>query len=216
MIIPISCSKQAYQFFEDHISELETSEGMINVSLAIAMHSFDDLDCQEVWQKIDQLSKKIAYRANGKNLESKIAHLHQVLFVDEGFVALPNRQASHLLDSFLSMVIELKVGTPELVGLIYKVVAESIGLTAEPVLWNDRLYVRVHDGHGWLLVDLCNRGRTITPDRCTIADLEALPNRDCIRRMLFRNMSLLEICGRHQDHAAMEELHSALETAQAG
>lgn len=210
MLIPSSCSQKAFELFEDQVDVIDSNQGMVNASLAIAMHSFDDLDCREVWQKINQLSAKIAQRSRGKNLEAKIAHLHQVLFVEEGFVALPKRQASHLLDSFLSMVMELKVGMPELIGLIYKVVAEMNGITAEPALLDDRLYIRVYDGHGWLLVDLCNRGRTVDPVGKDVIKLDTLSHKDWIGRMLFRNMSLLETSGRHQDHAAMEELHSVL------
>lgn len=213
MLIPNSCSKAAFQLFENQIELLDSSHGMVNASLAIAMHSFDDLDCREVWQKINRLSGKISSRVNGVSLEAKVAHLHQVLFFEEGFVALPNRQASHLLDSFLPMVIELKVGTPELVGLIYKVVAEMNGISCEPVLINDRLFIRVHDGHGWLLVDLCNKGRMVDSQDLRAIEIESLTHRDWMRRMLFRNMALLEISGRQQDHAAMEELHYVLESA---
>ena len=215
MLIPSSCSQKAFEFFEDQFDVIDSNQGMVNASLAIAMHSFEDLDCREVWQKINQLSAKIASRSGGQNIEARIAHLHQILFIEEGFVALPKRQASHLLDSFLSMVLELKVGTPELIGLIYKVVAEMNGIVAEPVLYRDRLHLRVYDGHGWLLLDMCNRGQLVDPDGRDVIKLNSLSHREWIGRMLFRNMSLLENSGRHQDHAAMEELHSVLQSIQA-
>lgn len=206
MLVPNSCSHRAYQFFERQIAEIDSTHGLVNASMAIAMHAFEDLDSGQVWQQLDQLVQKIKFRLRGNNPEAFIAHIHDVLFRDELFMALPKKQNLNLLDSFLPTVLELKVGTPEVVGLVYKVVAESVGIIAEPVHLLDRMAIRVYDGHGWLLVDLVNRGRLHKPEGLELVKLPILSNREWILRKLARIMSVLKTAGKLQDYAAMLEL----------
>jgi len=213
MTTTYSCSNAAIRLFEKQTKEIDSNDSVYNAALAIALHSFDDLDFRMIRLKIEQITNKITARVNGKSAKARIAHLHQVLFFEEGYIANVNRQASHLLDSFLPTVIELKVGSPEIIGLIYKVIAAKIGLDVDAVVYDDRMFIRLHDGHGWLLVDLFKQntlhfGTIPTP----IERLPSVPNREWIRRMLLRNMTVLELDGYKEDYAAMEELLALLDT----
>ncbi len=212
MKIPCVCSDASYLFFRRQVRNIEAEEAVVNAGLAIAMNAFDDLDCREVRGHIDELANRITSRVKGKSAEARIAHLHQVLFFEEGYISHVNRQASHLLDLFLPTVLKLKVGSPEIIGLIYQTIAAKIGLKVEAVVYDDRIFIRLHDGHGWLVVDLFKQ--SATNDEETLRECLQQPvlgNSDWIRRMLVRNIDVLERDGHNEDHAAMCELLSVLD-----
>lgn len=231
MVQPNSCFRSAFQLFERQIDELETNAGLVNAAIAIAMHSFDDLTQRSVWKRLQELVDLVQKRCgatklgetknattghstikSGGNIEARIAHFHQVLFFEEGYIAQHNRQASHLLDSFISTVLELKVGSPELIGLLYKVVADNIGLDVDAVEWNDQLYARLHDGHGWLLVDLFRQTTTLDAEvTFSIGELRPMTHRRWVRRMLTWNRERLHNASCLEDFAAMGELLSLLD-----
>lgn len=207
MKIPCVCSHASYLFFRKQVRNVETEEAVVNAGLAIALNVFDDLDCREVLGDLDELANKISSRVKGKSAEARIAHLHQVLFFEEGYISHVNRQASHLLDLFLPTVLKLKVGSSEIIGLIYQTIASKIGLEVEAVVCDDRIFIRLHDGHGWLVVDLFKQAAT--NDKATIQKClqqPVLKNSEWIRRMLTRKIHVLKRDGHNEDHAAMCEL----------
>lgn len=216
MKIPCACSDASFLFFRRQIRNVEANDAVVNAALAIAMNAFDDLDCREVRGQIDELANKIISRVKGKSAEARIAHLHQVLFFEEGYISHVNRQASHLLDLYLPTALELRVGSPEIISLIYQTIATKIGLEVEAVVYDDRIFIRLHDGHGWLVVDLFKQSATINEEtRRMCLQLPALRNQTWIRRMLDRNIFVLKRDDHKEDYAAMCELLTVLEQKEA-
>ncbi len=71
--------------------------------------------------------------------------------------------------------------------------------------------VRVHDGYGWLYLDVCDRGRfveDIPEDSC----MGTMPNADWLERFISQNSEGFELGGQRKEHEWMENLGSLLKS----
>jgi regulator of sirC expression with transglutaminase-like and TPR domain len=151
--------------------------------------------------------------------------LHDVLFEQEGFNGAPQDRYFNPLNSYLPAVFSLKHGLPITLGLVYKAVAERIEIPVEGIGAQGHFLLRVHDGHGWLIVDPYDRGRVLTvAEACQLisravgqpleTDIRHLPpatNKQWLLRVIANLANVFHAMQLDHDLRAMHELHSLVE-----
>ena len=205
---PSHCSQNAFDHFVSALLQLDATEGLFHAASAIAMHAFDDLEWQSVSGRLDHLEQSVRNRLTPETSDSvshRVAHLHQVLFHDEGFGGADRLYALH---NFVPQVMELKEGSPEVLCLIYKVIAERLGLSVEGVRLPHRLVVRVGTDEGAIYVDPHQR-RMLSPSEAqAAASSAAVTHQQWLTRLLGNVQAMFATDDRALDLAAMLELQA--------
>jgi regulator of sirC expression with transglutaminase-like and TPR domain len=160
---PTLCRPQAFHLFKRQLPTLDTTIGLLNAATAIAMHALDDVDPANVAARLESLAQRIRARSTSGSCESRLAHLHDVLFEEESFRG--NRDDYYNpLNSYLPAVLEQRHGIPITLSLVYKVVAEHLDLCVEGVNSPGHFLVRVMTEFGWMLVDPFYGGGVLTDE----------------------------------------------------
>jgi regulator of sirC expression with transglutaminase-like and TPR domain len=223
---PSLCRPEAFQFFKRQLAVLDTTAGLLNAAVGIAMHAMDDADPRNVEQQLHTLGQRVISRVRSRSLQARLAHLHDVLFEEEGFRGNQDDYYNPL-NSYLPSVLEQRRGIPITLSLIYKAVAERIELRVEGVNAPGHFLVRVKTDEGWMIVDPFYGGGILT-DREAFERIEKVTARPVPRtrrylatathpqwlsRMLVNLQHVFAVGDRRHDLAAMGELQSVLDQA---
>lgn len=225
MSAPLYCRPEAYRLFAGSLPELKTTSGLIQAAMSLSLHALDDLDPSFVDDRLNALAHRVAARARPGRLEARLAHLHHVLFEEELFGG-DHAMYCNPLSSYLPAVLETRRGIPITIALIYKAVAERVGLEVDGINLPGHFLVRVRDSRGWLLVDPFHGGQVLTVDeayhladrifQCRIdrtLDLTTpATHLQWVERMLLNLKSNFQRRGCNDDLAAMAEFESLLST----
>ena len=210
--------------FREQIPRLETDEGLLRAAVAIAAHEMDSADPDQVANQIAWLADRVASRAGSRSTSAVAAHLHDVLFAEEGFAGNTDDYYNPR-NSYLPAVLETKRGIPISLALVYKSVAAQAGLTVEGVGAPGHFLVRAYLDGAWTLVDPFYGGRLLSRAEAIDFLTQVLgarpPDEDELfapvshRMWLWRMLQNLQLIfgrtGRHDDQAAMRELAGLLQ-----
>jgi regulator of sirC expression with transglutaminase-like and TPR domain len=155
------CSPQAYQLFTRAIKTLESSSGLLQAAVAISMHELIDADPRQVDLHLQSYADRVLERVHSRNPDALLAHFHDLFFEEEGFCG--NRE--NYFDpsnSYLPRILERKVGLPITLSLIYKCVAERLGLSAVGINSPFHFMVGVQPGEQLMLIDPFHQGKMLT------------------------------------------------------
>jgi regulator of sirC expression with transglutaminase-like and TPR domain len=196
----------------------------------VSLHALDDACPRALDREFDRLAglvREPCSSANSPrgNRTSLITYLHEVLFEQEGFGGAPQEQYYSPLNSYLPAVFRLKHGLPITLGVVYKAVAERVGLPVEGIFSAGHFLLRVQDQQGWLIVDPYHRGRILTvAEACQLIsgivgevlqpDPRHLPtasNKQWLRRVIVNLMHVFGAMKLQHDLQAMEELLTLVE-----
>jgi len=162
--LPQCCQLDAFTLLARQMGSIESADALLVGAVAIAMHHMPKTDLQAVDQQIQKLVETVRSRVRGTQTQAVLAHLHEVLFEEEKFVGNTD-DYYNANNSFLPAVLEHKKGLPITLGLIYKTVAERLGLRTWGVGLPGHFLVAVEEGAGTpMLVDPFSGGRILTPD----------------------------------------------------
>lgn len=216
------CRPAAYELLERALPALHTADGLLRAATAPALHALDDADPGDVSARIDALAGRIRARLRSRNRQAVLAHLHEVLF-DE--VGLRGNESDYYNphNSYLPLVLATGKGIPITLGLVYKLVAERVGLRVEGVNAPGHFLVRVVDERE-MLIDAFAGGRLLTTDDAygqmeriagraitrSPAYLQPATHRQWVSRMLSNLISVFAGDARPHDAAAMVELQDLL------
>lgn len=220
---PHFCRPLAYEQFCRQLDLLDTTASLVQAAVAIAMHELEGIIPDEVVGRLNKLAARVGGRVHSGNEEALLAHLHDVLFVEEGFAGNTDQYYT-AENSYLPIVLQTKHGLPIILSLIYKAVAEGVGLQVEGINSPGHFLVRVRAGKEWMLVDPFFHGQSLSRDeafhRLEQVGGRAVPRDDQIlapathqqwlARILANLQSLFANEGRQDDLAAMTELQEAL------
>ncbi|HEX8324656.1 MAG TPA: transglutaminase-like domain-containing protein [Tepidisphaeraceae bacterium] len=166
------CTPAAHALFAKQMPQLETTAGLLRAASLLAMHQQSRPRTDEVERVLGGYAKLVRSRVRGTQQQATLAHLHAYLFDEFGFAGnvddYYNPANSHLPD-----VLETKRGLPITLSLVYKVVAEKLGLTVSGVGLPGHFVVSVGTAEGAMIVDCYDSGRTLTPADCR-ARVEAI------------------------------------------
>jgi regulator of sirC expression with transglutaminase-like and TPR domain len=125
--LPVCCSPGAFELLAKVAGSIDSPDAMMNGAVAIAMHQMDDLDAAAVDAQLQSYADTVRSRVRGRQPQALLAHLHSVLFDEEGFRGNTDDYYNPA-NSYVPSVLQTKRGLPITLSLIYKVVADRLGL----------------------------------------------------------------------------------------
>ena len=214
---------------------VETTRGLFRAAFAIAQHDKPDADVDRGVATIEELADTIRRRVHSANAQAKLAHLHDVLFDVVGFVGNVEDYYNPA-NSYLPDVLATHRGLPITLVLIYKCVAEGVGLVVRGINSPGHFLAAVETreaashaaGEGaWMYVDPFYGGTLLDENDVyrRIADSTGLTgppspewlapasHRQWLSRMLNNLQAVFAHTGRERDLLAMQELQELLVTS---
>jgi regulator of sirC expression with transglutaminase-like and TPR domain len=221
---PSLCRPQAFYFFAEQLPRIDTTEGLLNAAIAVSMHALDDVQPEFVKSRLRRLSQRVRRRVRGRQTQARLAHLHEVLFEEEGFVG-NSRDYFNPLNCYLPAILVTRRGIPITLTLVYKAVAEGVGLEVEGVNAPGHYLARVKTEEGPMIMDPFFEGSLLTPEeafqrveqvtgRPTPRDpqyLDAATHTQWVSRLLLNLQHMFASTDRRNDVAAMGELQALLD-----
>jgi len=224
MTRPRHCHPEAWALLEEQLPALETTDGLLRGAVAVSMHALPGTDCGLVERRVAGLADTVRDRVTSEHEQSYLAHLHHLLFDELGF----RGNASDYYNpenSYLPVVLEKRVGLPITLSLVYKAVAERLGLRVHGVNAPAHFLVEVEEAGRPLLVDPFFRGRVTTREEAfrRIESMSGAPversdrllrrasHREWLARLIRNLLAIFLRQDRLREIRAMEEMLRALE-----
>lgn len=161
--VPRYCRRAAYDFFVQQLATLEQTDSLVRAAIAVSMHELDDVDPAEVEKSLTDIAIEIKNRSRSGNPQANVAQLHQVLFEEWGFTGNVDDYYSPD-NSYLPRVIQSRHGIPVTLSLIYKSVAQQVGLIARGINAPVHFLAAVEVDNSWMMIDAFDGGRVLTRD----------------------------------------------------
>jgi regulator of sirC expression with transglutaminase-like and TPR domain len=223
-LAPLYCRPAAFEHFAAQLQRIDSTEGLVHAAIAVSMHELDDAEPSRVDDELTSLAYSVRSRVRSKQPRAMLAHLHHVLFDEVGLTG--NTEDYYAAEnSYLPSVLNTRRGLPVILSLIYKSVAERVGLRAHGVNSPGHFLAAVELDDQWMFVDPFQHGRVVTRDEIgeRVAQVtgqaiapsdEAAPlatHRQWIARILLNLIALFTRQGPPEHLAAMKELWALLE-----
>ena len=220
---PVMCRPEAFFLFADQLNHLNETDALVRAAVAVSIHRLGNVDLERLFGTLRGYAEVVRSRVRTKRAEAVLAHLHQVLFEDAGFAG-DQRNYYDPRNSYLPEVLKRRLGIPISLTLVYKAVAERVGLRVEGVNAPGHFLARVYDQSGPILVDPFFRGQMLTPEEALerlaqISGRKIPPDTRLLRsathvqwlaRMIANLQSIFSSTNQHEDLAAMNELQKLL------
>lgn len=221
--LPMCCSPEAFKLLARQVKVIESPDALLQGAIAIAMHQVDEIDPAAVDATLQRYADTIRSRVRGTQPQALMAHLHEFLFEEEGFCG--NTEDYYgTANSYLPVALQSKRGLPITLSLIYKIVAERLGLRAWGVGLPGHFLCGVEVDGTLMLVDPFTGGRILTKDEAHERmqamlgpDAEwseelilPISNRHWITRMLQNLLHTFGNSGHFADVAAILEMEMLL------
>lgn len=231
--MPAYCHAAAYAAFERELPQVDATNGLFRAAFAIAQHEQPNADVAQGESVVAELAATVRGRVHSTSVEARLAHLHDVLFDIVGFTGNVDDYYSPA-NSYLPDVFRTHRGLPITLVLIYKCVAEQIGLVVEGInspghflaaVQSDGSQTPTNAAPGWMYVDPFYGGELLNRDdvcrRIVAATglspagssqwLTAATHRQWLGRMLNNLQAVFAHTGRERDVYAMQELQGLLD-----
>lgn len=221
--LPLCCTTDAYQLMSRQAKVIESSDALVSGAVAVALHQVTGIDPQSADATLQRYADTIRSRVRGSQPQALVAHLHEVLFEEEGFVGNTD-DYYNVANSYLPAVLESKRGLPIILSLIYKSVAERLGLRAWGVGLPGHFIAGIEVDGTEMLVDPFAGGTILTRDEAYTRYVEILgeevqwtddllnpiSNRHWLTRILQNLLHVFGNSGRFSDVAAVLEMEMLL------
>ena len=132
MPLPAYCRPEAFDLFRLSVRAAETSQGLFRAAAAITLHAHPEERIDDAERVIEELAETVQRRVQSDSDEARLAHLHDVLFDVVGFRGNTDDYYDPV-NSYLPVVLRRRRGIPITLVLVYKAVAERVGLRVEGV-----------------------------------------------------------------------------------
>jgi regulator of sirC expression with transglutaminase-like and TPR domain len=221
---PQYCHPVAFAWFQDALANLDTTAGLIDAAVAISRHSLQDVDLLKVRSQLDSYAEQIGDRMRYRSTQAVLAHLHAWMF-DEMKFGGNTTEYYHPRNSYLPAVLHSRQGIPITLVLVYKALAERLGLSvrgincpahflAEVVADDERLFVDPF--HGGVLLSRAEARERLEkltaarlPDDKTLFQIAS--HAQWITRMLRNLQNVFSMTANDHDLQAMSELLKLLD-----
>jgi regulator of sirC expression with transglutaminase-like and TPR domain len=228
--MPAYCRPAAYDAFAIEMPHVDSTTGLFRAAFAIARHEQPDADVNQAEATLAELADTVGRRVHSSNLDAKLAHLHDVLFDVVGFVGNADDYYNPA-NSYLPEVLRTHRGLPITLVLIYKCVAERIGLEVRGINSPGHFLAAVRGNSAesatesaWMYIDPFYGGQVLyhedvgrrisaTTGRELFDQslwLEPATHRQWLTRMLNNLQATFAHMGRERDLYAMLELNELL------
>jgi len=161
--LPLCCTPRSFNLLARQVPAINSPDALLQGAVAIAMHQMEDVDAAAVDATLQSYADAIRSRVRGRQSQALLAHLHEFLFEEMDFRGNTDDYYNPA-NSYLPAVLESKRGLPITLSLLYKIVAERLGLRAWGVGLPGHFLIGLEiDGAG-MLIDTFARGRILTPE----------------------------------------------------
>ncbi len=220
---PRHCRSAALEFFQAQLSSIEQTDSLCRAAIAVAMHELQDVDPAACETILDSLASEVQSRVRSQSQQAIVSRLHEVLFDEQGFTGNVDNYYS-AGNSYLPRVLETRKGIPVTLSLVYKSVAQRLGLTVRGINAPAHFLASVEVDGSWMMIDPFDGGRVLAPDEAFErlekaaggkiarhdAFLSTATHAEWLARII-RNLALIfQREGRETDQLAMDELLSLL------
>lgn len=220
------CRPAAYEMFQHQLADVDTCAGLFRAAFAIALHERPEASLAEVETIVENLADTVARRVQSRTPAALMAHLHDVLF--DVFGLRGNFEDYYNpANSYLSDVLRTRQGLPIVLVLIYKRVAEPLGIVVHGVNAPGHFLAEVEaaePGRNSSYVDPFFRGGLLAEDeivervnRSTGLAVKRTPqllaratHRQWLGRMLNNLQAVFAAKGQERNVYAMQELQELL------
>ncbi|HZZ27116.1 MAG TPA: transglutaminase-like domain-containing protein [Pirellulales bacterium] len=223
---PRYCRSAAYELFARELPSLEETSSLVRAAIAVSMHELDGVDTAAVEQTLAEIAQEICSRVCSGNPQAMIAQLHEVLFEEWGFAGHAENYYA-LENSYLPRVLETRRGIPVTLSLVYKAVAQQVGLKVRGINSPIHFLAAVEVGNSWMIVDAFDRGRVLTdnevyhlldqragtPVERSDAVLATATHPQWLARIIHNLEQIFSRAGRQSDVLAMQELLALVQHA---
>jgi regulator of sirC expression with transglutaminase-like and TPR domain len=220
---PLCCSSSAFRLLAGQLTCLSSSKGLLQGAVAIAQHQIDRVTVRQTERQIKELGDTVRSRVHGSQPQALLAHLHDVLFDEQGFAGNVEDYYNPL-NSYLPAVLENKRGLPVTLSLVYKLVADRLGIETWGVGLPGHFLIGTESNEKLVLVDCFAGGRIVTRDEAhdqMMAQfgpetqwsdelLRPVSNRQWLTRILQNLLNLFGTDERYPDVCAMLEMEMLL------
>ena len=221
--LPLCCAPEAFNLLARQVQAIESPDALVHGAVAIAMHQMEGVEAGAVDAMLQGYVDTIRSRVRGSQPQALLAHLHEVLFEEEKFTG-NQEDYYNTSNSYLPEVLRSKRGLPITLSLIYKIVAERLGLRAWGVGLPGHFLCGVDVDGSIMLVDAFAGGRIITVEEAHARMQEMLgpdvewsdellqpvSNRHWLTRMLQNLLHTFGNSGHFADVAAVLEMEMLL------
>jgi regulator of sirC expression with transglutaminase-like and TPR domain len=232
--MPAYCHSAAYAAFVHEMPHIDSTPGLFRAAFAIARHEHPSADVGQAEAVVLELTETVRRRVHSTSVEARLAHLHDVMFDVVGFTGNVDDYYNPA-NSYLPEVLRTHRGLPITLTLIYKCIAEGVGLTVRGINSPGHFLAAVKStdvpstqkaekGSTWMYVDPFYGGelldgadvcRRIAETTGLVADnpahwLAPATNRQWLSRMLNNLQAVFAHTGRERDLYAMQELQELL------
>lgn len=128
MLSPTYCRPLAHERFRTELCCVDTTPGLFRAAFAISLHERPEANLAEAEATISRLVTTVRTRVRSASSEALLAHLHDVLFDVFGLRGNTDDYYNPA-NSYPGDVLRTRRGLPISLVLIYKSVAEPLGLT---------------------------------------------------------------------------------------
>jgi regulator of sirC expression with transglutaminase-like and TPR domain len=219
------CRPHAYQLFRAQMPRIETMDGLLAAAIAVAMHGMPDTDPNRSLREIEHYGELVRRRVRSESIDARLAHLHEVLFDEAGFVGNSDDYYNPR-NSYIPAVLDSRRGLPITLSLVYKAVAGRVGLDVVGINAPLHFLAGVRTDGGTMLVDSFFGGRVLSRqeafDRIEQVSGRVIPHvdemlppathRQWLERILQNLMNIFEHARQWHDRDAMLELRGVLVT----
>lgn len=167
--LPQCCKPQAFRLLHRQTQAINSPQALLMGSVAISMHYLSEVDPIGVETTLAEYAQAVRRRVRGAQPQALLAHLHDLLFEEEGFCG-NTEDYYNPANSYLPSVLQTKRGLPITLSLLYKNVADRLGLKTWGVGLPGHFLVAVElSGLNWgdegaapMLIDPYAGGRMLT------------------------------------------------------
>jgi regulator of sirC expression with transglutaminase-like and TPR domain len=221
--LPMCCSPQAFAILSRQVASLNSPDALLHGAIAIAMHQMEGIDIAHVDATLQGYADTVRSRVRGSQPQALLAHLHDVLFDEVGFAGNTDDYYS-TSNSYLPIVLETKRGLPISLSMIYKIVAERLGLRAWGIGLPGHFLAGLDVAGQTMLVDPFDSGRMLTFDEAhermqeivgpdvewSDEMIQPVSNRHWLTRMLQNLLHVFSSTCHYADVAAVLEMEMLL------
>jgi regulator of sirC expression with transglutaminase-like and TPR domain len=223
MPTPIYCRPLAFEHFQSELPAVDTTRGLFRAAFAISLHERPEAQLAEAEATIERLASTVRARVRSGSSEALLAHLHDVLFDVFGLCGNTDDYYNPA-NSYLADVLRTHQGLPISLVLIYKCVAEPLGIRVyginSPGHFLAEIETPEHQTAAPMYVDPFFGGGLLTPEEVirrlsqatgqelfpSLTLLSRASHRQWLARMLTNLQAAFTASGQDRNALAMQEL----------
>jgi len=162
--LPQCCRNPAFKLLSRQAQSINSPQALLMGAIAISMQQLDEVNPAGVQTTLDRYAQMVRARVRGSQPQALLAHLHDVLFEEEGFAG-NTEDYYNPSNSYLPAVLSTKRGLPITLSLVYKCVADRLGLRTWGVGLPGHFLIGLGgEGDTPMLIDPFAGGRLLTID----------------------------------------------------